>query len=90
MCLALIISQVEQTKKLITALWLSGLAQGLLAIWQFLSQGVLASKWLGLAAHLASDQGSFVVEFGGERWLRAYGSFGSPNSLGIYLAVILF
>ena len=88
MCLALIISQVEQTKKLITALWLSGLAQGLLAIWQFLSQGVLASKWLGLAAHLASDQGSFVVEFGGERWLRAYGSFGSPNSLGIYLAVI--
>ena len=89
MCLVLIISQADfSAKKLITALWLSGLAQGFLAIWQFLSQGVLASKWLGLAAHLASDQGSFVVEFGGERWLRAYGSFGSPNSLGIYLAVI--
>lgn len=88
MCLALIIPQYNQTKKLIIALWLSGVGQGLLAIWQFLSQGTLASKWLGLAAHLASDQRSFVMEFGGERWLRAYGSFGSPNSLGIYLAVI--
>jgi Zn-dependent protease len=30
-----------------------------------------------------------MEQFGGERWLRAYGSFGSPNSLGIYLAVIV-
>lgn len=90
MCLALIISQANYfAGKAAAALWLSGTAQGLLALGQFLSQDTtVANKWLGLAAHAASEPGSFVVEFAGERWLRAYGSFGSPNSLGIYLAVI--
>lgn len=70
------------------ALWLSGIIQGLLAIYQFFCQEVIGSKWLGMATQNSSDSGVSVVQFGGERWLRAYGSFSWPNSLGIYLAII--
>ncbi|MDD4476975.1 MAG: O-antigen ligase family protein [Patescibacteria group bacterium] len=71
------------------ALWLGGVAQGILAVWQFFSQDVFASKWLGLSGHISSDLGANVIEFGDERWLRAYGSLGGANPLGIYLAVLL-
>lgn len=71
------------------ALWAGAVGQGIFAIWQFFTQNISANKWLGLAAHLPGDGGASVIEISGERWLRAYGSFGSPNSLGIYLAVIL-
>lgn len=74
---------------LLFALWLGGLFQGLLAIFQFFTQQITANKWLGLAEHSAADLGASVIQFGDERWLRAYGSFGWPNALGIYLAVIL-
>lgn len=75
-------------KKMSLALWSGGVAQGLLAIWQFFSQSVFGSKWLGLAVHNASDIGVSVIQTADERWLRAYGSFGWPNSLGIFLAVV--
>ena len=42
-----------------------------------------------MAAQEAVQGGASVVEFADQRWLRAYGSFGSPNSLGIYLAILL-
>lgn len=71
-----------------TALWLGAVVQGALAIYQFLTQNIFASKWLGLAEHSARQLGASVVEFGDQRWLRAYGAFGWPNSLGIYLAVL--
>lgn len=70
------------------ALWAGGILQGVLAIWQFLNQNVWASKWLGMAGQEAYNLGPSVIEFADQRWLRAYGSFGSPNSLGIYLAVL--
>lgn len=70
------------------SLWAGALVQGILALIQFFTQNIAANKWLGMASHWAGDLGTSVVEFGGERYLRAYGSFGSPNSLGIYLAVI--
>ncbi|MEK7131870.1 MAG: O-antigen ligase family protein [Patescibacteria group bacterium] len=70
------------------ALWAGGILQGALAIWQFLTQQILASKWLGMAGQEAGNLGPSVIEFADQRWLRAYGSFGSPNSLGIYLAVL--
>ncbi|PIT88715.1 MAG: hypothetical protein COU29_00490 [Candidatus Magasanikbacteria bacterium CG10_big_fil_rev_8_21_14_0_10_36_32] len=69
-------------------LWLSGVVQGVLAVQQFFYQKIIGSKWLGMSAQNSSDSGVSVVQFGDERWLRAYGSFGWPNSLGIYLAVI--
>lgn len=75
--------------QVLAAFWLGGVLQGALALHQFFTQQVFANKWLGMAGHSAQELGASVVEFGGERWLRAYGSFGSPNSLGIYLAVIV-
>ena len=74
---------------LFASFWLGGVVQGGFAVWQFLAQYAPGSKWLGLAMHKATDLGASVIEFGDERWLRAYGSFGSPNSLGLYLAVVL-
>ncbi|MBP6859573.1 MAG: O-antigen ligase family protein [Candidatus Magasanikbacteria bacterium] len=70
------------------ALWLGAVVQGVLAVSQFLTQHVPANKWLGMAAQESYNLGPSVIEFGDERWLRAYGSFGSPNSLGIYMAVL--
>lgn len=77
-----------QSNRYIFALWAGGIIQGGLAVYQFLNQSVFGSKWLGMAPQQAMEGGASVVEFGIERWLRAYGSFGSPNSLGIYLAVL--
>jgi hypothetical protein len=72
----------------VLALWCGGIIQGLLAVQQFLSQRIVGNKWLGMSAQNPYESGVSVVQNMSERWLRAYGSFGSPNALGIYLAVI--
>jgi len=74
--------------KLLVFFWAGGVVQGIFAFVQFLSQRTWSNKWLGLAEHLPSDLGAAVIETAHGRWLRAYGSFGWPNSLGIYLAVV--
>jgi hypothetical protein len=89
LCLFVILGNLENKKWFLTAAWSGGVLQGALALWQFISQEAFANKWLGMAYHAPDQLGSFVVESGGERWLRAYGSFGSPNILGGYLAVML-
>jgi len=71
------------------AFWIGGVLQGLIAIIQFFTQVIFANKWLGVAYHSGIDGGASVIDFAGGRFLRAYGSFGWPNSLGIYLAVCL-
>ncbi|MDO8626669.1 MAG: O-antigen ligase family protein [Candidatus Magasanikbacteria bacterium] len=101
LCLIVIVHELTLTqsenRRALYAFWLGGVGQGLLAIWQFFSQSVMASKWLGLAAHSAANLGDFVIETGAvgissaavggvERWLRAYGAFPSPNILGAFLA----
>lgn len=59
----------------------------LLGIWE-VARGVgPASTWLGLAGHDPQVPGTSVVEVGGSRWLRAYGSFPHPNVFGGYLAM---
>ncbi|MFA6486515.1 MAG: O-antigen ligase family protein [Candidatus Magasanikbacteria bacterium] len=91
-CVAIVIAQLAGAgggRKLLIAFWAGGVAQGILAIVQFLSQNAFKIKGLGMAPHSASQIGDFVLEIGSGRWLRAYGNFGSPNSLGIYLAVAL-
>lgn len=65
----------------------AGAIQGLLAIWQFINQEVWASKWLGMAYQSGKLLGASVVEFGLERWLRAYGSVPHPNILGAFLVL---
>jgi len=74
--------------KLSLALWLGAIIPSILGIWQFLSLQVLPNKWLGIASQNPAQIGAAVIEFGGGRWLRAYGSFGWPNSLAIYLGAI--
>ncbi len=68
---------------------MAGALQGFLAIWQFFSQSVWASKWLGIAEQSARFLGVSVVEFGIERWLRAYGSLPHPNILGALMVLVL-
>lgn len=55
--------------------------------WQTLTGSSPATKWLGLAAHLASTPGTAVVATASGRLLRAYGPFSHPNVFGGYLAV---
>ncbi|MBI5222552.1 MAG: O-antigen ligase family protein [Candidatus Magasanikbacteria bacterium] len=76
--------------KAVKWLALGAILPSLLGIWQFFSQSAFASKWLGLAEHIASNPGASVV-VGNEagRWLRAYGTFSHPNVLGGYVAVVL-
>src|SRR5581483_5207478 len=69
------------------AVWAGAVLQGLFATIQFFAQRVAHFPLSGMAPHTASDLGAFVVESGGERWLRAYGSFGSPDLLGGFLAI---
>ncbi len=75
--------------KLAAAVVAAGSIQGLLAIWQFTQQAVWSSKWLGMAGQSAQRLGASVVEFGIERWLRAYGSLPHPNVLGAWLVLSL-
>ena len=74
-------------KKVGLAIVASGFIQGILAIWQFLSQKVWTAKWLGMAEQLPQTLGVSVVEANGTRWLRAYGSLAHPNILASCLVV---
>lgn len=67
----------------------SGVVQAILGIYQFFLQQIVASKWLGLAAHDPGTLGDFVVETGSGRFLRAYGSLPHPNMLAGFLVVCL-
>jgi len=84
----ILVSTIDK-KKIYLALTLAGVLQALLAIWQFLSQGISANKWLGIAGHLPWQAGEIIIESSG-RWLRAYGSFPHPNILGGFLVICFF
>lgn len=75
--------------KLMWAVVAGAVLQSPLAIYQVAAQSVFSNKWLGMAGKAACDLGVSVVEFGGERLLRAYGSFPHPNILAGYLVVSL-
>ncbi len=81
--------QYLEIKKILVVLSLSGLLQGLLALWQLITQQVVANKWLGLAEHLPNNLGTSVVELDSLRWLRAYGSLPHPNLLGGFLVICI-
>ncbi len=61
----------------------------LLGLQQYITQSVIAMKWLGIAPQLPSTAGVSVVEYAGGRFLRAYGGFPHPNIFGAWLAVAL-
>lgn len=78
------------------ALSAAGILQSMLAIWQFTTQKVFASSFLGMSTQDPLTLGVQVVETTLGRTLRAYGSLPHPNMLGGFLviciiaAVILF
>lgn len=76
-------------KKLSWALILAGFLQAALGIWQFFSQKVIASKWLGISEHRPEILGDQVIETSTERFLRAYGALPHPNILGGFLVLCL-
>lgn len=89
LCLFVVLAEWKgRSRHLLTAFWAGGVVQGILAVWQFFSQAVAHVPGFGIAPQTAARLGSFVIETGAERWLRAYGSFGSPNILGGYLALV--
>ena len=55
---------------------------------QFYFETTFSSTWLGLSEYNVDVGGTAVIESGGERILRAYGSFSHPNVFGGYLAII--
>lgn len=76
-------------KKASYALASAGIIQALFGLTEFFVQASWQSKWLGLSLHDPSVPGVSVIEFGLERWLRAYASFPHPNILGGFLAIAL-
>src|SRR3989344_4800092 len=75
-------------KKIAWSFSFSGVMQSILAFWQFGTQNVYGSKWLGMAAQNPSMvAGESVIETGSRRFLRAYGTFSHPNILGGFLVI---
>ncbi len=91
-----LITTAPYARDLTIAFVVSMVVQSLVALEQTYAQRVFANTWLGVAAHDPSVQGTSVVEAGGMRLLRAYGTFPHPNilggafTLGIILARSLF
>lgn len=83
----LVVSAKYERIKFLFSLFLGMAVQALIGIWQFVFQSSFANKWLGMAIHPAGEPGTSVVEFGIERWLRAYGGFDHPNILGGVMVV---
>jgi len=85
-----LVQQAWVKPKFVLACFVGGATlQALFGLGQFFAQTSPSFSWLGLAAHDPTAAGTSVVEAGGMRWLRAYGSLPHPNILGGYLAVAL-
>ncbi|MBI4408003.1 MAG: hypothetical protein HY565_05905 [Candidatus Kerfeldbacteria bacterium] len=64
---------------LLSIFTLNGLIQASTAIIQFVTQQVVANKWLGVASQLPETSGVAVVVTATGRWLRAYALMPHPN-----------
>ena len=81
---------ISNWRKNFIALSLAGGLQSVLGLWQFASQKVMASKWLGIAGHAVYPLGDAVTESPVGRFLRAYGSLAHPNIFGGFVAIAFF
>ena len=61
----------------------------ILGLAQFVWQTAWGNTFLGLAPHHSWETGAAVVAGASGRWLRAYGSFGSPNTFSGYLVLVI-
>lgn len=75
--------------KIYWAIFLGGVVQAIFSIYQFTTQKVPEISWLGVFERNPSELGVTVIE-AGERILRSYGAFVSPNILGGFLVITFF
>jgi O-antigen ligase len=68
---------------------ISMLVHSILGIYQFFSQSIFASKYLGIAEQASSQGGVSVLEGGFGRLLRVYGGFSHPNIFGGFLVIAI-
>lgn len=76
-------------RQIILAVIAGGVLQSVVAIQQFVLQTIHANTYLGVAEQLVYEPGVSVVEVGGQRWVRAYGTVPHPNILAGYLSIAL-
>ncbi|MDD5290283.1 MAG: O-antigen ligase family protein [Patescibacteria group bacterium] len=85
-----LIKKIDFSKtKTALAFVLSMTISAALGIYQFITQNVFASKWLGMASQHPGDLGVSVVETTGGRFLRAYGNLPHPNVLAGFIVVAI-
>ncbi len=64
--------------------------ESIFGMWQFLSQSIVGSTWLGMSTQNAWVAGTSIIQsptIG--RWVRAYGTFSHPNVFGGFLVIAL-
>ncbi len=66
----------------VSAFLISIVLQALLAAMQMFVSGTFASSILGVAVHKAAESGTSVIEYAGQRFMRAYGGQSHPNIFG--------
>lgn len=87
---AVALARLRVTKQALATWFIIGLVpHALLGLQQYITQTVIASSWLGIAAQVPATPGVSVVEYAGGRFLRAYGGFPHPNIFGAWLAIAL-
>lgn len=85
-----VLSDVRTNFKQAASAFITGLlVPAIIGWWQVIVGNSSSSSWLGLAMKDVQIVGTAVVETGGDRLLRAYGTFPHPNVFGGYLAVSL-
>lgn len=80
---------VLNTKEIVAAVSIGAVLPLGVGLYQFFSQSLFGSKILGISGRAVEESGVSVVQFGDERWLRAYGTFSHPNVFGGYLATLI-
>jgi len=64
------------------AFLISIVLQALLATMQLFVSGTFASTMLGMSVHKVAESGTAVLEYAGQRYMRAYGGQSHPNIFG--------
>jgi len=82
----------KQRVPFVAAFVISVVLQALLAALQIFVSGTFASTLLGMSAHKAVESGTVVIQYAGQRFLRAYGGQSHPNIFGgiTLAALVLF
>lgn len=88
-----IYDKIRQKAQFLLIYWIlfvSGVSQALLGIFQFHVQHQVGLKWLGEYVPQGGTSGLSTIDVLGEKVIRAYGTFPHPNILAGFLLVSLF